>query len=180
MKIVYIIVTSLDGRTTKKDAGPESQHSWRSEEDREHFTKERDRASLIIMGSKTYEGSSHQMVHQEGKLRIILTRNLEKYKKEEIPGKLEFTNEPVRNLIKRLEEKGYQEALFVGGAHAATDFFKEGLITELWQTLEPKILGLGNGIVGEEILDVSLKLLSSERLNDKGTLLLKYSVVKEL
>lgn len=178
MKITYIIVTSLDGRTTQKSGELESHHEWRSDEDADIFTKKRDEASLIIMGSTTYDGAKHQMVHKEGKLRIILTRHPKKYEKEKIDGQLEFTNEPVKELVSRLEKRDHKEALFVGGAHTATDFFREKLITEVWQTLEPKILGLGNGIVGEEIVDVNLKLISVEKLNDKGTLLLKYSVVK--
>ena len=177
MKITYIIVTSLDGRTLQKGGEPENQHEWASKEDQEIFIKERDKASLIIMGSKTYEGANRQMTHQEGKLRIVLTRNPKIYEKEKMPGKLEVTNEPVKELITRLENEGFSKGLFVGGAHSATNFFKEKLITEMWQTLEPKILGLGNGIIGEEIINVNLKLLSSERINNKGTLLLKYKVL---
>lgn len=177
MKIVYIIVTSLDGRTLQKGGGPENQHEWASKEDSEFFVKTRDKATLIIMGSKTYEGAKSQMSHQKGRLRIVMTRNTEKYKNETIEGQLEFTDEPVKKLVSRLEKKGYKEALLVGGAHVSTDFFKEKLISELWQTLEPKILGMGNGIIGEETINVDLKLLSSEKLNDKGTLLLKYKVV---
>lgn len=173
-----MIVTSLDGRTTQKSTGLESHHEWRSDEDAEIFTKKRDEASLIIMGSTTYEGAKNQMVHKKGKLRIVITRTPNKYNKEKIDGQLEFTNEPVKTLVRRLKKVGYKEALFVGGAHTATGFFREKLITDVWQTLEPKILGLGNGIVGEEEIDVSLKLLSVDKLNGKGTLLLKYSVVK--
>ena len=122
------------------------------------------------------EAARKSMTHKNGKLRIVLTRNPEKYESEKIPEQLEFTNEKPQDLIKRLEEE-HQEGYLVGGAHTNTEFFRENLITELWQTIEPKILGLGNGMVGEEITDISLELLSSEKLNNKGTLLLKYKVV---
>lgn len=177
MKIIYIIVTSLDGRTTQKGKVNEAHHQWRSNEDAQIFTKKRDEASLIIMGATTYKEAKHQMVHKEGKLRVVMTKNPGKYKNQAIPGKLEFTNEPLKELIIRLEKMGHKEALFVGGAHTATEFFKEGLITELWQTLEPKILGNGNGIVGEKIININLKLISVKKLNEKGTLFLKYEVM---
>ena len=98
---------------------------------------------------------------------------------------MEFTDETPTDLIKRLENQGFSEGFLVGGANTNTEFLKQGLVSELWQTLEPKILGMGNGIVGDtsagsaqgEKIDVSLKLISEEKLNDKGTLLLKYAVI---
>ena len=67
----------------------------------------------------------------------------------------------------------------VGGAHIATSFLKEQLVDELWLTIEPKIFGVGGNFVIEEKLDIKLELLSSESVNKQGTLLTKYSVIKE-
>lgn len=176
MKLILVMVTSLDGRSTQKGGG--NIHEWTSKEDQVHFKKTVEDALLIIMGSSTYELAGEGMEHREGRLRIVVTRNPEKYSDQKIPGQLEFTSENPTELIKRLETAGFSEGYLVGGAHTNTEFFKEGLVTELWQTLEPKILGLGNGIVGDETVNVSLKLLSEEQLNEHGTLLLKYAVVR--
>lgn len=174
MKLILVMVTSLDGRSTR---GSETDnHTWTSPEDQKHFMDIIENAKLIIMGSKTYEPAKENMKHKEGRLRIIITRTPEKYENEKIDGQLEFTNENPSDLIKRLENQGFTEGFLVGGAKTNTEFLRQGLVTELWQTLEPKILGTGNGIVEDEKMDVSLKLLSSEKLNDKGTLLLKYSL----
>lgn len=175
MKLILVMVTSLDGRSTKGHA--DGTHAWNSEEDRKHFNGILESASLLIMGSSTYEGARNSMQHTEGKLRIVITRDPSKYESEKITGKLEFTNETPTNLVRRLESQGITNGYLLGGAHTNTEFFKEKLVTELWQTLEPKILGMGNGIIGEEETDVTLQLLSLERLNEKGTLLLKYTVV---
>ncbi len=175
MKLIVLMVASLDGRTTKGKSS--NIHNWTSEEDNQHFIKTRDSASLIIMGSNTYESAKSSMEHKKERLRIVMTRTPEKYENDKIPGRLEFTNENPKDLLERLEKEGHTKALLVGGAHANTEFFKQNLVTELWQTIEPKILGDGNGIIAREETEISLELLSSEKLNDRGTLLLKYKVV---
>lgn len=175
MKLILVMVTSLDGRSTK--GSDEDNHTWTSPEDQKHFMDIIENAKLMIMGSKTYEPAKANMKHKEGRLRIIITRTPEKYASETIPNKLEFTNENPTDLIKRLEDKGFQTGYLVGGAHTNTEFFKQNLVSELWQTLEPKILGEGNGIIGDEVTEISLELIESKKLNEKGTLLLKYKVL---
>lgn len=178
MKLILVMVTSLDGRSTKKE-NKSNIHSWTSKEDQEHFQRIVDSAHLIIMGSTTYETIRENIKHRDDLLRVVITRSPSKYKNEKIPGKLEFTNESPTELIARLQTQGYEEGYLVGGASTNTDFIKKRLVSEFWQTLEPKILGVGNGIVGEEQLDTTLKLISLEKMNEEGTLLLKYHVVQK-
>jgi len=80
-------------------------------------------------------------------------------------------------LVKRLESKGYKEALLTVGGKLSSLFFQKKLINEFYLTLEPKIFGKGIPMVAESDLDVSFQLQSSKKLNKKGSLLLKYSVV---
>ena len=177
MKLTLVIVTSIDGRTTPQE---EIDHpvTWASKEDQDHFYSEIiNKAHLMIMGSTTYEHAKHLMQHHEGCKRVIMTRNPQKFEKEKIDGLLEFTNETPSQLVARLESEGYTEGFHLGGAHCASSFFKEGIITNIVQTLEPKLFGKGKGIATEN-LDVSLQLESVVKLNEKGTLLLKYSVLK--
>jgi len=74
------------------------------------------------------------------------------------------------------EEKS---VLIVGGAQIATAFLKEQLIDELWLTIEPRIFGNGASFVTDEKLDIDLSLISTEKINERGTLITKYSVIKE-
>lgn len=177
MKLTLVMVTSLDGRSTQKGKGTDI-HYWTSQEDQKHFANIVETAHLLIMGSTTYEAARNSMQHKPSRKRVVVTRDPSKYESEKIEGQLEFTNENPADLLKRLESEGYTEGYLVGGAHTNTEFFKQNLVTEFWQTLEPKILGVGNGIVGEEEINVDLKLENFEKLNDQGTLLLKYKVVK--
>jgi dihydrofolate reductase len=55
---------------------------------------------------------------------------------------------------------------------------KEQLIDELWLTIEPRIFGTGGSFVIEENLDIKLKLISYEKVNDEGTLITKYGVIR--
>lgn len=176
MKLILVMVTSLDGRSTCGDR--EGTHEWNSEEDKKHFQDVIKDARLLIMGSSTYEGARSTMEHTTGRKRIIITRDPSKYESYKIPGQLEFTNEKAADLINRLSKEGNEEAYLLGGAHTNTEFLKQNLVDEFWQTLEPKILGLGNGIVGEEMINVNLQLISSEKINETGTLLLKYKILK--
>ena len=68
--------------------------------------------------------------------------------------------------------------LVTGGQHIATSFLKEGLIDELWLTIEPKIFGMGENFVTQEKLDIDLNLISCEKVNERGTLITKYVVIK--
>ena len=72
MKLILVMVTSLDGRSTR---GSETDnHTWTSPEDQKHFMNLLENAKLIIMGRKTYEPARDNMQHKEGILRIIITR----------------------------------------------------------------------------------------------------------
>lgn len=175
MKVILVAVSSLNGKITK---GSESHiYSWTSKEDSQMFSSLIEKNNLIVMGSKTYESVRKIIKHKKNKLRIVLTRNPEKYSKETIRGSLEFTDESPLKLIARLGNRGYKKMLVVGGAVTNTLFLKSKLVNEIYLTIEPKIFGTGKNLISDENLDISLKLISIEKLNNQGTLLLKLRVV---
>lgn len=171
MKIILAIVTSIDGKSTKGKISPDI---WASKEDQTHFSSLISQHNLIVMGKNTYLLRKSHLKLSEEKLRVVLTRDPKKFIKDQVYGQLEFTNESLKNLIQKLEARGYKQMLLVSGASLNTSFFKEKLIDEIWLTLEPKIFGQGKGLVDEENLDIKLKLKSYKKLNPQGTLLLKY------
>jgi dihydrofolate reductase len=174
MKITLVMVASVDGKTTKwAESGI---YEWTSKEDREYFFSLIQKSPVIIMGRKTFDAARKMMRLSPEILRIVITRDPDKYEKLSVPGQLEFTSDASRNLIERLESRGMTEALLVGGEQINTSFFKEGLVTEVWLTIEPLILGSGNSLVLGEEFDIALRLQSVERLNERGTTLMKYLV----
>jgi dihydrofolate reductase len=174
VKITLVFVTTLDGKVTKW--GDPHVQKWSSKEDQNYFKQAWNEHSLIIMGSGTYDAEPFK-APVNNRL-IIMTQTSAKYKDKEVAGRLEFTDEPPAKVVKRLKEEGAEEILLVGGPHLATSFLQENLVDELWLTLEPKIFGSGGNFVVDSKLDVKLELLSHEKINEQGTLILKYSVVK--
>lgn len=176
MKIAMVSVSSLNGKITKGQDF--NVYSWTSKEDSEFFFSSIARNNLIVMGSKTYEAARKIIKHKKNKLRIVLTRNPNKYLGQIIKGILEFTNESPLELVRRLEDRGYKKMLVVGGGTINSLFLKSKLVNEIYLTIEPKIFGTGKSLIKEENLDASLKLISFKKLNKQGTLLLKYKIVK--
>jgi riboflavin biosynthesis pyrimidine reductase len=107
-----------------------------------------------------------------------MTQHPAKYEDKEVIGKLEFTGEPPVKIVERLKKEGAKQILLVGGPHLATSFLTENLVDELWLTLEPRIFGSGGNFVVESKLDVNLQLVSSEKVNEQGTLINKYLIIK--
>lgn len=175
MKVILVMVASVDGKTTSWQTP--SVPGWTSIEDKKHFKNIIDENNLIIMGRKTYEDSAPIINNMPGKLRVIITKNPEKYKFNEVPSQLEFTNENPPELLRRLSEAGYKQVILAGGAEINKLFIASNLIDELWLTVEPVILGKGNNLIASLKITKNMKLLSVDKLNRNGTLLLKYSLV---
>ncbi len=176
MKITLVIVSSLDGKTTQ-GTSQNTQH-WSSKEDWEFFQKLLNNNNCLLMGRKTYEAAKGFMEHKSGRIRIVLTGNPEQFSSETLAEQLEFTREQPTALIQRLTDQGYEHALLLGGAYTTTEFMKENLVDDFYLTLEPKIFGAGNSFTKDLPLDITVQLLEVTKLNEKGTLLLHYQVVK--
>ncbi|MDP4230825.1 MAG: dihydrofolate reductase family protein [Bacteroidota bacterium] len=175
MKIILIFVSSLDGKVTKW--GDSHVQKWSSKEDQAYFKKIWDANTLVIMGSGTYDAEPFKPpMHNH---LLIVTSRPENYADKVIPGQLDFTSETPAELTARLEAEGNKQVLLVGGPHLATAFLKENLVDELWLTLEPKIFGTGSNFAVDEELDIKLKLLESEKVNEQGTLITKYAVLHD-
>lgn len=172
MEIICVMVTSLNGKITRGDEVDIS--SWASKEDSEYFSSLIRESNLVVMGSKTYQAAEKKLRSAPNKLRVVITRDPDKYKEKEIPGQLEFTSDGAEGLVKRLEDRGYTRMLLVGGREINKLFFKAGLVTKLYLTLEPELFGTGKDMVAPGEIELSFKLESLEKLNDNGTLLLKY------
>lgn len=176
MKIILAMVMSLDGKTTRWDGDRISR--WTSKEDQAHFFALLEKHEVIIMGRKTFEAVKSAIKLSPEHLRVVITHTPEKYSEFIVGNQLEFTKNLPFQLLEKLKRRGYNNILLVGGEQVNTSFFKEKLIDELWLTVEPVLFGNGNSLLSTERLHVSMKLKEIQRLNKKGTLLLKYEVLK--
>ncbi len=174
MKKILVFVTTLDGKITHW--GDPHVRKWSSEEDQHYFEEIWDDSSLTVMGSRTFD--AEPMKPTPTHHLIIMTRTPVKYKDYEVVGQLEFTNQSPAQLVAHYEKEGLRQMLIVGGPHLATSFFKAQLIDELWLTIEPKIFGTGGNLVINENLNIDLQLISVEKVNERGTLITKYAVIR--
>jgi dihydrofolate reductase len=176
MKIVLVFVSTLDGKITKW--GDPKVKKWSSPEDKKYFRKVWNDARVIVMGSNTFKAEPVKTGRDQ--LLIVMTSQPAYYTSYSIPGTIEFSDESPGELASRLAGEGYDQMLLVGGPKVATSFLKEDLVDELWLTIEPLIFGSGNIITTSEDLDIKLKIISLEKVNDSGTLITRYSVIKNL
>jgi len=174
MKVILVMVATINGKTTKGNIPGTTDLA--SIEDQEYFFQTLAENNLLIMGSKTYEAARLDMKLTADRLRVILTSNPDKYKKYFREGELEFSSLPLHNLLESLEKRGFNQAILLGGERTNTDFLREKLVDEIWLTLEPKIFGEGNELLSTTDVAIDLELLSIDRLNTRGTMLLKYAV----
>jgi dihydrofolate reductase len=180
MKIILIHVSSVDGKLTKWKG--KNVYEWSSPEDFLYFKQTIAENNLVVMGSGTFDDVKDNkkagLKPEKERLRIILTSKPKTYDTYVIPGQMEFSDETPKKLIQRLEKNGFTQMILVSGGKVATSFFRDGLIDELWLTIEPRIFGIGEPLVQEEKLDISLQLNEIKKLNANGALLLKYNVYK--
>jgi dihydrofolate reductase len=174
MKTILIFVTSLDGKVTKW--GDPNVKAWSSHQDQDYYTKVWSDSKLIVMGSNTF--NAEPKTPSSSHLLVIMTKHPETYKNLESPGQIEFTNETPGALSERFKLQGWGQMLVVGGPHIATSFLKEQLVDELWLTLEPRIFGTGGNFATSEQLDIALRLIDSWKVNEHGTLISRYAVIK--
>jgi len=175
MKIIMVMVSSVNGKITNQN-NPNI-YSWTSKEDSEHFFSLINDNNLIVMGRKTFESAGDKIKLLPDKLRIVLTHSPDKYNEKEVTGQLEFSNEKVKKLVSKLKGLGYKKMLIVGGAQINKLFLQAGLVNEIYLTLEPKLFGKGKELLEPFNLQQNLRLVSYDKLNHQGTLLLHYKLV---
>lgn len=176
MHITLIMRSSVNGKITHSNTL--SRLNWSSPEDAELFNKLKKKHSLIVMGRKTYIANKKHIKLQNNILRVVFTRNPEKYCDNEVTDQLEFVNTSPKKLIQNLESRGYTKMLLLGGSEVNALFFKNNLIDQLHLTIEPYLFGLGKPISSDEELAVQLQLTSIKKLNDRGTFHAIYRVIK--
>ncbi len=174
MKIILAAASSIDGKLARGD-DPDVR-TWTSAEDAAHFAQLKGKHNLLVMGRGTYEAMRPKLKLSPATRRVVLTHRPEVFAAEAVDGQLEFSNESVAKLVQRLENQGYSAMLLVGGGQVHAEFFAAGLIDEIYLTIEPLVFGTGTDFAAGVLLNTKLSLLSIDKLNPRGTLLLHYRI----
>ena len=170
--IVYI-ATSIDGFI----AGKNGELDWLpapSAEDKS-FEIFMESIDALVMGRNTYE----MVLSFEGpwpysKKVFVLTNSLKEID-QKLSGKVELISGELKDLIKTLNEKGYNN-LYVDGGRTIQGFLKENLIDEITITTIPVILGDGIPLFRPMDLKISFEHCSTKML-DNGLITSHYKKV---
>lgn len=174
MKILLVMVASVDGKANKGNSSNVTE--WTSKEDQSHFGALLKASKLILVGRKTFEQYKSTLSNLDDALCVVLTKGSDS-QKDILPGQsLWFTGDSLDRVIQRLEKLDHQKALLIGGPTVNEAFLKAGLVNEVWLTIEPRLLGSGLNVAGNEPLNIEMQLMSVTKLNRNGTLLVKYKV----
>ena len=169
MTTYVYIATSLDGYIADKNG---KVTNWTSKEDQEFFSAIKSQHSLFVMGSGTFDPS--YVKPADNTLKVILTKNPNKYAKHAVPGKIEFCNLRPQEFIQEYKHE-YDECLLLGGSKIYKAFLDEDLVDEIYLTREPVELKEGTPLLSTQQLDLSTwKTKNQIRLNNNNSVLEHY------
>ena len=170
MKYVAIAAITLNGKIAKH-----SKHfsSWTSKEDKDFLHKELDKSDVIIVGNSTYKTALKPLSKRNC---IVLSRAVSPSPSEGRVGeRLQYCNPQKTNIKKLIRNHHYKTIAILGGAQTYAYCLKNNMLDELYLTIEPLVFGKGISLFdNNSSLDKKFKLVSIKRLNNKGSLLLRY------
>ncbi|PIT88493.1 MAG: dihydrofolate reductase [Candidatus Magasanikbacteria bacterium CG10_big_fil_rev_8_21_14_0_10_36_32] len=169
MKTILLMAITADGKI-----GKHSKHlaDWTSKADKKIFVAETKKAGVIVMGQTTFDTIGKPLPN-----RLNVVMNLNPDKTKNILEQLEFTNSPPKKLLDELSERGFETVILGGGATINGLFLDAELIDEIWLTVEPKIFGSGLSLFNNVDVNLSLELISLEKI-DTNVLQIRYRVIK--
>ena len=175
MHIILAYVQSLDGYLT--DTKGRSSHLWASRADQKHFKRLVRDCGTVVFGSGTYESIRATLRPSRAVLRVVMTSKPQKYRKQTLPGMLEFSSLSAKDLVANLKKRRHPKILLAGGPRLFKSFFSANLISELQITTEPLLFGGGTASGSGIPKAIKLRLIDSKPLNQRGTLLARYKVL---
>ncbi len=167
MRVIAVAAITADGRIARHPADPPT---WTSREDKRMFAAVSRRAGVVVMGRSTFAAMPKPL---EARLNVVLSARPAAY--ASVPGVVEYTGDPPAAVLDDLARRGFTEVIVAGGASVYRQFIAAGLVDELWLTVEPLLFGAGISLLGDEPLEVRLRLLEQVTLAP-NTVQLKYAV----
>ncbi|MBV9349267.1 MAG: dihydrofolate reductase [Patescibacteria group bacterium] len=156
----------MDGRISLSEKAPPD---WTSEEDWKFFQEELEKCDAFVIGRNTFEGL-------KGRARpntFVFSRYPSATPQEK---DVTFINPGIADLKQLLSP--FRRIGIVGGARVYQSMLDQGLLNEIYVTIEPILFGRGREMFEGGTKDHGLKLLSVQTLNKKGTVLLHYEVLR--
>lgn len=170
MKCSAYITTSLDGFIAQKDGNIDwldtagNPDAEMGEDADMGFFEFINSVDCMIMGRKTMEVISKMNLSEEmwpyGYLRIIVLSKTLKEPPVNLNNKVEIYSGDIKELVKSLEEEGY-EKIYVDGRRTIQSFMDVELINEMTILRAPFVLGAGISLFDRTTKSVKLEKVSS-------------------
>lgn len=160
-----IAAVTLDGKIAKNSRHPST---WTSAEDKKFFTAELKKYDLLILGNNTFKAIENKGSGSQDYL--IFSRT----PLPQPSSNVRYFNPEVENFLNYITSKNYQNVAILGGTQIYNWFLAHDLINEIYITIEPLIFGAGLPLFSKGTIDQKFQLVSCDRLNAVGTLLLRY------
>lgn len=164
-----MMAITLDGKIAKYTDQPAT---WTSKADKKIFIAETKRIGVIIMGKTTYDTIGKPL---PGRLNMVMDFDVSQY--ENMPGALEFTSKQPKAILEELEDRGYREVVIGGGSTINGLFLSQGLIDEIWLTIEPRVFGDGLSLFKGADVNLDLELIEVKKL-DGNVIHVRYKIIK--
>jgi dihydrofolate reductase len=161
MNVWLIAAISADGKIAQ--AAGQSSLDWTSKEDLRFFVEKTKEAGTVIMGRTTFDTIGKPL---KGRRVIVMSRES---RVSGLDGVEYSTLEP-RDLLDELERQSTQTVAIAGGSSIYSQFLRDGLVTDVFLTIEPHLFG--HGVPLASGFDrVNLRLVDVTRLGDQAVLL---------
>ena len=170
MKTILYMATTPNGYIAKEndDTSFVSRQSWES------FEELSQEAGNLIIGRRTFEISLQDNTFPyPDRFNIVMIHDKVENKWGE---DVLFTDKSPKNVLKVLEEKGFETAFIGGGGSINSAFLKEGLVDEIYLDIEPKVFGKGIQLFSPNDFEFNLELLETKNLS-ASTIQLHYKVI---
>ncbi len=163
-KVIALAAITIDGKIAR-DEGHFT--DWTSPEDKTFLRGFLNTCNAVVVGNNTYKTAEGPLSKRNC---IVFTREVETSK--QVRENLLLLN-PSGIAIETMLEK-YQTVALLGGTQTYSYFLERGMIDELYLTIEPIVFGKGLPLFNSDCESSSFSLVSFEKLNERGALLLRY------
>lgn len=174
MHCFFIVALTADGFIGRDVAHNSTR--WTSKEDATWFNQRSKQAGVVVMGRATYDTIGKPL---PDRVTVVYSRDVDEARLVKNQSKLEknqiyYTQAKPKELLKKLEELGFDEVAICGGSSIYTMFLQAKVVDKLFLTVEPILFGDGVRLFNQK-LDLKLKLIKTQNLSSQ-TLLLEYGV----
>ncbi|MBI2459819.1 MAG: dihydrofolate reductase [Parcubacteria group bacterium] len=167
-RFIAFVAASIDGRISLPE---KALPRWTSKEDWQFFQRSLSRADAVVVGRNTYELVAKRLRKRNTFVLSSRSKTLTRR------GTVTFVNPANVDLQKLLGK--YKNVAVLGGGAVYRFMLENGLLDEIFITVEPLIFGRGKEMFAGGARTTRVNLLAIKRLNRTGTLLLHYQVNRQ-